>query len=166
MAAVKGAARGLWVFGSSGGVRACGEAAFARGVRRALDGKGLSRGFMAACAGLFFQVFDGECGFVPVGLARTMGAAARVRVLAALANGLATLIKNGGEMRGVGEASAWLVGALTRSVGSLVGCARQIGGVVVPGAVAAAWAAGKVLAVQYIRAVSALWRCWPVGEGN
>lgn len=41
-----------------------------------------------------------------------MGAAARVRVLTALANELATSIEDGEEMREVGAASAWLAGAL------------------------------------------------------
>lgn len=85
-----------------------------------------------------------------------MGAAARIHVLTALANGLAALMKNGEEMREVEEASVWLAGALTRSVGSLVERARQVGGATVPGAVATAWAAGKVLTAQYIRAVSAM----------
>ena len=41
---------------------------------------------------------------------------------------------------------------LTRSVGSLVGRARLIGGAPVPEAVAIAWAVGEVLAGQYVRA--------------
>lgn len=65
-------AKNLRVIGSNGEVRACDEAALAREVKRALDGKDLSRNFMTACADLFFQVLDGEYGFVPEGeLART-----------------------------------------------------------------------------------------------
>ena len=85
-----------------------------------------------------------------------MGAAARIHVLTALANELATSIKDGEEMREVEAASAWLAGALTRSVGSLVERARTIGAAPVPEAVATAWAVGKVLTGQYIRAVSAM----------
>lgn len=59
--------KSLWVIGSNGEVRACDEAALAREVKRALDGKDLSRGFMTACADLFFQVLDGEYAFVPEG---------------------------------------------------------------------------------------------------
>lgn len=157
MATAKGAAKNLWVIGSNGEVRVGDEAALAREVKRALDGKGLSRGFMAACADLFFQVLDGEYGFVPGGeLARTMGAAARVHVLTALANELAASIRGGEEMRGVEAASVWLAGVLTRSVGSLVERARAIGAAPVPGAVATVWAVGKVLTGQYIRVVSAM----------
>lgn len=157
MTTAKETAKNLWVVGSNGEVRVGDEAALAREVKRALDGKDLSRSFMTACADLFFQVLDGEYGFVPEGeLARTMGAAARIHVLTALANELATLIKDGEEMREVEAASAWLAGALARSVGSLVERARTIGAVLVPGAVAAVWAAGKVLTAQYIRAVSAM----------
>lgn len=67
MATAKETAKNLWVIGSNGEVRACGGAALAREVKRALDGKDLSRIFMAACAGLFFRVLDGEYGFVPGG---------------------------------------------------------------------------------------------------
>ena len=103
------------------------EAALAREVKRALEGKDLSGGFMTACADLFFKALGGEYGFVPEGeLARVM--------------------------REVEEASAWLAGALTRSVGSLVERARTIGAAPVPEAVAAAWAVGKVLTGQYVRA--------------
>ena len=155
MTAAQETAKSLWVIGSNGEVRACDEAALACEVKRVLDGKGLSRDFMTACADLFFQVLGGEYGFVPGGeLARTVGAAARVHVLTALANELATSIKDGEEMREVEAASAWLAGALTRSVGSLVERARAIGAAPVPEAVVTAWAVGKVLAGQYIRAVS------------
>ena len=157
MTTAKEAAKNLWVFGSNGEVRVGDEAALAREVKRALDGEDLSRNFMTACADLFFQVLDGEYGFVPEGeLARTMGAAARIHVLTALANELATSMRDGEEMREVEAASAWLAGALTRSVGSLVERARTIGAAPVPEAVATAWAVGKVLTGQYIRAVSAM----------
>lgn len=157
MATAKETAKNLWVIGSNGEVRVGDEAALAREVKRALDGKGLSRNFMTACADLFFQVLDGEYGFVPEGeLARTMGAAARIHVLTALANELAVSMEGDDEMREVEAASAWLAGALTRSVGSLVERARTIGAAPVPEAVATAWAVGKVLTGQYIRAVSAM----------
>ena len=55
------------MIGSNGEVRVGDEAALAREVKRALDGKDLSRNFMTACADLFFQVLDGEYGFVPEG---------------------------------------------------------------------------------------------------
>lgn len=72
MTTAKETAKNLWAIGSNGEVRACDEAALAREVKRALDGKDLSRNFMTACADLFFQVLDGEYGFVPEGeLART-----------------------------------------------------------------------------------------------
>lgn len=148
-------AKNLWVIGSNGEVRVGDEAALAREVKRALDGKDLSRNFMTACADLFFQVLDGEYGFVSEGeLARTMGAAARIHVLTALANELATSVRGGEEMREVEAASAWLAGALTRSVGSLVERARTIGAAPVPEAVAIPWAVGKVLTAQYVRTVS------------
>lgn len=100
MTPAKETAKNLWVIGSNGEVRVGDEAALAREVKRALDGKDLSRNFMTACADLFFQVLDGEYGFVPEGeLSRTMGAAARIHVLTALANELATSIKDGEEMR-------------------------------------------------------------------
>ena len=81
-----------------------------------------------------------------------MGAAARLHVLTALANGVAVLMEGGGEMREVEEASAWLAGALTRSVGSLVERARLIDSAPVPEAVATVWAVGRVLTGQYVRA--------------
>ena len=65
MTTAKETAKNLWVIGSNGEVRACDEAALAREVKRALDGKDLSRNFMTACADLFFRVLDGEYGFVP-----------------------------------------------------------------------------------------------------
>ena len=65
-------------------------------------------------------------------------------------------MEGGDGMREVEVASAWLAGALTRSVGSLVGRARLIGAAPVPEAVATAWAVGKVLTGQYVRAVSAM----------
>ena len=114
---------------------------------------------MAACAGLFFEVLGGEYAFVPEGeLARAMGAAARLRVLTALAHEVAVSVEGGGEMREVGVASAWLAGALTCSVGSLVERARLIGSAPVPEAVASAWVVGRVLTGQYVRAASGLER--------
>lgn len=83
-----------------------------------------------------------------------MGAAARIHVLTALANEVAALMEGDDEMREVEEASAWLAGALTRSVGSLVERARLIGSAPVPEAVATAWAVGKVLTGRCIRTVS------------
>lgn len=155
MTIAKDAAKNLWLIGADGGVHVGDEAALAREVKRALDGKDLSRNFMTACADLFFQVLDGEYAFVPEGeLARTMGVAARIHVMTALANELAVSMKSGEEMREVEEASAWLAGALTRSVGSLVERARQIGAAPVPEAVAIPWAVGKVMTAQYVRAVS------------
>lgn len=131
------------------------EAVLAREVKRTLEGKDLSRGFMTACADLFFQALGDGYAFVPEGgLAHAMGAAARIHVLTALANEVASSMEGGGEMREVEVASAWLAGALTRSVGSLVERARLIGSAPVPEAVAAPWAVGKVLTGQYIRAVS------------
>ena len=85
-----------------------------------------------------------------------MGAAARIHVLTALAHEVAVSMEGGDGMREVEVASAWLAGALTRSVGSLVGRARLIGAAPVPEAVATAWAVGKVLTGQYVRAVSAM----------
>ena len=129
------------------------EAALAREVKRTLEGEGLSRGFMAACADLFFKALGDECAFVPEGeLARTVGAAARIHVLTALAHEVAVSMEGDDEVREVEGASAWLAGVLTRSVGSLVERARAIGAAPVPEAVAAAWAVGKVLTGQYIRA--------------
>ena len=151
--AINGAAKSLWLIGTDGEVRVGDEAALAREVKRTLEGKGLSRGFMTACADLFFKALGDEYAFVPEGeLARTMGAAARIHVLTALAHEVAASMEGGGEMREVEEASAWLAGALTRSVGSLVVRARLIGSAPVPEAVAAAWAVGKVLDGQYVRA--------------
>ena len=159
MTTAKETAKSLWVVGSNGEVRVSDEAALAREVKRTLEGKGLSRNFMAACADLFFKVLGDECAFVPEGeLARVMGAAARLHVLTALAHEVAALVEGGDEMREVGVASAWLAGALTRSVGSLVERARAIGAAPVPEAVAAAWAVGKVLTGQYVRAASGLER--------
>ena len=147
--------KNLWLIGTGGEVRVGDESALAREVKRTLGGKDLSRGFMTACADLFFKVLGDEYAFVPEGeLARAMGAAARIHVLTALANELATSIKDGEEMREVEAASAWLAGALTRSVGSLVERARLIGSAPVPEAVATAWAVGKALTGQYIRTVS------------
>ena len=152
---INGAGKSLWVVGAGGEVHVGDEAALAREVKRALAGKGLSRGFMAACADLLFKVLGDEYAFVPGGeLARAMGAAARVHVLTALASEVVAAMEGGGEMREVEAASVWLAGALTRSVGSLVERARLIGSAPVPEAVATAWAVGKVLAGQYIRAVS------------
>lgn len=149
--------KSLWLIGADGEVHVGDEGALACEVRRALGGKGLSRGFMAACADLFFKVLGDEYVFVPEGeLARAMGVAARVHVLTALANELAASMEGGEEMREVEAASAWLAGALTRSVGSLVGRARAIGAAPVPEAVATVWAVGKVLTGQYVRAVSAM----------
>lgn len=115
MTTAKETAKNLWVIGSNGEVRACDEAALAREVKRALDGKDLSRNFMTACADLFFQVLDGEYGFVPEGeLARTMGAAARIHVLTVLANELAASMEGGEEMREVGGVcvACWRADAL------------------------------------------------------
>lgn len=149
--------KNLWLIGSNGEVCVGDEAALAREVKRTLEGKDLSRGFMTACADLFFQALGDEYGFVPEGeLARAMGAAARIYVLTALANEVAVSMEDGEEMREVGVASAWLAGALTHSVASLVERARQIGSAPVPEAVATAWAVGKVMTAQYIRAVSAM----------
>lgn len=83
-----------------------------------------------------------------------MGVAARIHVLTALADGVAVSMGGDDEMCEVEVVSVWLVGALTRSVGSLVERARLIGSAPVPEAVATVWAVGKVLAGQYIRAVS------------
>lgn len=153
--AINEAEKSLWLIGTDGEVRVGDEAALAREVKRALDGKDLSRNFMTACADLFFQVLDGEYGFVPEGeLARAMGAAARIHVLTALANEVAASMEDDDEMREVEVASAWLAGALTRSVGSLVERARLIGSAPVPETVATAWVVGKVLTGQYIRTVS------------
>ena len=149
------AEKSLWLIGAGGEVHVGDEVALAREVKRTLGGEGLSRGFMAACVGLFFKVLGDEYAFVPEGgLARVMGAAARIHVLTALANEVAVSMEGDDEMRGVEVASAWLAGALTRSVASLVGRARLIGSAPVPEAVAAAWAVGKALTGQYIRAVS------------
>ena len=151
--------KSLWLIGTGGEVHVGDEAALAREVKRILEGKGLSRGFMTACADLFFKALGDGCAFVPEGeLARAMGAAARIHVLTALAHEVAVSMGGGGEMREVGVASAWLAGALTRSVGSLVERARLIGSAPVPEAVAIAWAVGEVLTGQYIRAVSGLER--------
>ena len=147
--------KSLWLIGTGGGVRVGDEAALAREVKRALGGKGLSRAFMSACVGLFFKVLGDECAFVPEGeLARAMGAAARIHVLTALAHEVAVSMEGDDEMREVEVASAWLAGALTRSVGSLVERARLISSAPVPEAVATAWAVGKVLTGQYVRTVS------------
>lgn len=109
---------------------------------------------MTACAGLFFKALGDEYAFVPEGeLARAMGVAARIHVLTVLANEVVVSMEGDDEMRGVEAASAWLVGALTRSVGSLVERARLIGSAPVSEAVATAWAVGKVLTGQYIRTV-------------
>lgn len=148
-------AKSLWLIGSNGEVQVGDEAALAREVKRTLEGKDLSRRFMTACADLFFKVLGDEYAFVPEGeLARTMGVAARIHVLTVLANEVAVSMEDGDEMREVEAASAWLAGALTRSVGSLVERARLIGSAPVPEAVATAWAVGKVLTGQYIRTVS------------
>lgn len=113
--------KSLWLIGSNGEVHVGDEAALACEVKRTLEGKGLSRRFMTACADLFFKVLGDEYAFVPEGeLARTMGVAARIHVLTALANEVAVSMEDGDEMREVEAASAWLAGALTRSVGSLV----------------------------------------------
>ena len=149
--------KNLWVIGSNGEVRVGDEVALAREVKRALAGKDLSRGFMTACADLFFKALNDEYAFVPeCELARAMGAAARIHVLTALANEVAASMEGDDEMREVEAASAWLAGALTRSVGSLVERARLIGSAPVPEAVATAWAVGKVLTGQYIRTVSTM----------
>lgn len=153
--AINETAKCLWLIGADGEVHVGDEAALAREVKCTLEGKGLSRGFMTACADLFFKALGDEYAFVPEGeLARAMGAAARVHVLTALASELATSIKSGEEVREVEVASAWLVGVLTRSAGLLVERARLIGSAPVPEAVATAWAVGKVLTGQCIRAVS------------
>lgn len=153
--AINEAEKNLWVIGTDGEVHVGDEAALTREVKRAIEGKDLSRGFMTACVDLFFKALGDEYAFVPEGeLARAMGAAARIHVLTALANEVAVSMEDGEEMREVEEASAWLAGALTRSVGSLVERARQIGSAPVPEAVATAWAVGKVLTGQYIRTVS------------
>lgn len=153
--AINEAEKTPWLIGTDGEVRVGDGAALAREVKRILEGKALSRGFMTACADLFFKALGDEYAFVPEGeLARTMGAAARIHVLTALAHEVAASMEGGDEMREVEEASAWLAGALTRSVGSLVERARLIGSALVPEAVATAWAVGKVLTGQYIRAVS------------
>lgn len=76
--------KNLWLIGTDGEVRVGDEAALAREVKRTLEGKDLSRGFMTACADLFFKVLGDEYAFVPEGeLARAMGAAARIHVLTA-----------------------------------------------------------------------------------
>lgn len=153
--AINETAKSLWLIGSDGEVRVGDEKALAREVKRTLEGKDLSRGFMTACANLFFKVLNDEYAFVPEGeLARAMGAAARIHVLTALANEVAASMEGDDEMREVEVASAWLAGVLTRSVGSLVERARLIGSAPVPEAVATAWAVGKVLTGQYIRTVS------------
>lgn len=153
--AINEAEKNLWLIGTDGEVRVGDEAALAREVKRTLGGKGLSRGFMTACADLFFKVLGDEYAFVPEGeLARAMGAAARIHVLTALAHEVAVSMEGDDEMREVEVASAWLAGALTRSVGSLVERARLVGSAPVPEAVATAWAVGKVLTGQYIRTVS------------
>ena len=145
--------KSLWLIGTDGEVCVGDEASLAREVKRTLEGKVLSRGFMAACAGVFFKVLGDEYAFVPEGeLARAMGAAARIHVLTALAREVAVSMEGGDEMREVEAASAWVAGALTRSVGSLVERARLIGSAPVPEAVAIAWAVGKVLTGQYVRA--------------
>ena len=145
----------LWLIGTGGEVHVGDEAALAREVKRTLGGKDLSRGFMTACADLFFKALGDEYAFVPEGeLARAMGAAARIHVLTALANEVAVSMEGDDEMREVEVASAWLAGALTRSVASLVERARLIGSAPVPEAVATAWAVGKALTGQYIRTVS------------
>lgn len=155
MTTAKETAKSMWLIGTDGEVRVGDEATLAREVKRTLEGKDLSRGFMTACADLFFKVLGDEYAFVPEGeLSRAMGAAARIHVLTALANEVAVLMEGDDEMREVEVASAWLAGALTRSVGSLVERARLIGSAPVPEAVATAWAVGKVLTGQYIRAVS------------
>ena len=147
--------KSLWLIGSNGEVHVGDEAALACEVKRALEGKALSRRFMTACADLFFKVLGDEYAFVPEGeLARAMGVAARIHVLTALANEVAVSMEDGDEMREVEAASAWLAGALTRSVGSLVERARLIGSAPVPEVVATAWAVGKVLTGQYICTVS------------
>lgn len=157
MTTAKETEKNLWVIGSNGEVRVGDEVALAREVKRTLEGKDLSRGFMTACADLFFKVMGDEYAFVPEGeLARTMGAAARIHVLTALANEVAVSMEDGDEMREVEVASVWLAGALTRSVGSLVERARLIGSAPVPEAVATPWAVGKVLTGQYIRTVSTM----------
>jgi hypothetical protein len=149
--------KNLWNIGADGEVHVGDEAWLAREVERTLAGKDLSRAFMTACADLFFKVLGDKYAFVPEGeLARAMGAAARIHVLTALANELVASMKSGEEMREVAVASVWLTGALTRSVGSLVKRARQIGSALVPEAVATAWAVGKVLTGQYIRTVSTM----------
>lgn len=153
--AINEAEKNLWLIGTDGEVRVDDEAALAREVKRLLAGKDLSRVFMTACVDLLFQVLDGEYGFVPEEeLARAMGAAARIHVLTALANEVAASMEGDDEMREVEAASAWLAGALTRSVGSLVERARPIGSAPVPEAVATAWAVGQVITGQYIRTVS------------
>lgn len=155
MTTAKETEKNLWLIGTDGGVHVGDEAALAREVKRTLEGKDLSRGFMTACADMFFKALGDEYAFVPEGeLARAMGAAARIHVLTALANEVAASMEGDDEMREVEAASAWLAGALTRSVGSLVERARQIGSAPVPEAVATAWAVGKVLTGQYIRTVS------------
>ena len=65
--AINEAEKNLWLVGADGEVRVGDEAALAREVKRTLEGKGLSRGFVAACAGLFFKVLGDEYGFVPEG---------------------------------------------------------------------------------------------------
>ena len=100
--AINEAGKSLWLVGAGGGVRVGGEAAVAREVKRAVEGKDLSCGFMAACADLFFKVLGDGRVFVPEGeLARTVGAATRIRVLTALAHGVAVSMEGGGEMREV-----------------------------------------------------------------
>lgn len=117
--------KSLWLIGKDGEVRVGDEAALAREVKRTLEGKDLSRGFMTACADLFFKALGDEYAFVPEGeLARAMGAAARIHVLTAFANEVAASMEGDDDMREVEAASAWLAGALTRSVGSLVERAR------------------------------------------
>lgn len=92
--------KSLWLIGSNGEVHVGDEAALACEVKRTLEGKDLSRRFMTACADLFFKVLGDEYAFVPEGeLARTMGVAARIHVLTALANEVAVSMEDGDEMR-------------------------------------------------------------------
>lgn len=158
MTTAKETAKSMWLIGTTDGeVHVGDEAALAREVKRTLEGKDLSRGFMTECADLFFKALNDEYAFVPEGeLARAMGAAARIHVLTALANEVAVSMEGDDEMCEVEAASAWLAGALTRSVGSLVERARLIGSAPMPEAVATAWAVGKVLTGQYIRTVSTM----------
>lgn len=147
--------KSLWLIGTDGEVHVGDEAALAREVKRTLEGRDLSRGFMTACADLFFKVLGDEYAFVPEGeLARAMRAAARIHVLTALANEVAVSMEGDDEMREVEVASAWLAGAVTRSVQSLVDAARRIGRHRDSETAAIRWVKGRLVRTKYARFAS------------